>query len=83
MGDFSINIKSSDTDKDVLEVFVILEVYKILCRNKRTFMKNSKSLIPPFFLLFLKTNKPKNSGKKTPTIETALSDHHKMITGFI
>ena len=53
MGDFSIDIKSSNSDKDKLEKFCDLFNLTNLVHAETCFMKNSKSIID-----LILTNKP-------------------------
>ena len=75
MGDFNIDIKSSNSDKDKLENFCDLFFAKFL-RSETCFMKNSKSIID-----LILTNKPLHF-QKTHIVETELSDYYKMISTF-
>ena len=76
MGDFNIDIKSSNSDKDKLENFCDLFNLTNLVHSETCFMKNSKSIIDLVF-----TNKPLHF-QKTHVVETGLSDYHKMISTF-
>ena len=76
MGDFNIDIKSSNSDKDKLEYFCDLFNLTNLVHSDTCFMKNSKSTID-----LILTNKPLHF-QKTHVVETGLSDYHKMISTF-
>ena len=76
MGDFNIDIKSSNSDKDKLESFCDLFNLTNLVHSEACFMKNSKSIID-----LILTNKPLHF-QKTHVVETELSDYHKMISTF-
>ena len=76
MGDFNIDIKSSNSDKDKLENFCNLFNLINLVHSETYFMKNSKTIID-----LLLTNEHLNF-QKTHVIETGLSDYHKMISTF-
>ena len=76
MGDFNIDIKSSNSDKDKLENFCDLFNLTNLVHSETSFMKNSKSIID-----LISTNKPLHF-QKTHVFETGLSDYHKMIYTF-
>ena len=76
MGDFNIDIKSSNSDKDKLEYFCDLFNLTNLVHSDTCFMKNSKSTID-----LILTNKPLHF-QKTHAVETGLSDYHKMISTF-
>ena len=73
MGDFNIDIKSSNSDKDKLETFCDLFNLTNLVHSETCFMKNSKSIID-----LILTNKPFHF-QKTHFVETGLSDYHEMI----
>ena len=70
MGDFNIDIKSSNSDKDKLENFCDLFNLTNLFHSETYFMKNQQI-----------TNKPLHF-QKTHVVETGLSDYHKMISTF-
>ena len=76
MGDFNIDIKSSNSDKDKLENFCDLFNLTNQVHSETCFMKNSKSIID-----LILTNKPLNF-QKTHVVETGLSDYHNMISNF-
>ena len=76
MGDFNIDIKSSNSDKDKLEYFCDLFNLTNLVHSDTCFMKNSKSTID-----LILSNKPLHF-QKTHVVETGLSDCHKMISTF-
>ena len=76
MGDFNIDIKSSNSDKDKLENFCDLFNLTNLVHSEICFMKNCKSIID-----LILTNKPLHF-QKTHFVETELSDYHKMISTF-
>ena len=76
MGDFNIDIKSSNSDKDKLENFCDLFNLTNLVHSETCFMKNRKSIID-----LILTNKPLHF-QKTHVVETGLSDYHKMISTF-
>ena len=76
MGDFNIDIKSSNSDKDKLENFCDLFNLTNLVHSETCFMKNTKSIID-----LILTNKPLHF-QKTHVVETGLSDYHKMISTF-
>ena len=76
MGDFNINIKSSNSDKDKLENFYDLFNLTNLAHSETCFMKNSKSIID-----LILTNKPLHF-QKTHVVETGLSEYHKIISTF-
>ena len=76
MGDFNIDIKGSNSDKDKLENFCDLFNLTNLVPSETCFMKNSKSIID-----LILTNKPLNF-QKTHVVETGLSDYHKMVSNF-
>ena len=76
MGDFNIDIKSSNSDKDKLETFCDLFNLTNLVHSETCFMKNSKSIID-----LILTNKPFHF-QKTHFVETGLSDYHEMISIF-
>ena len=76
MGDFNIDIKSSNSDKDKLENFYDLFNLTNLVHLETCFMKSSKSVIDLIF-----TNKPLHF-QKMHVAEIELSDCHKMISTF-
>ena len=76
MGDFSKDIKSSNSDKDKLENFCDLFNLTNLVHSETCFTKNSKSIID-----LILTNKPLHF-QKTHVVETGLRDYHKMISTF-
>ena len=76
MGDFKINIKSSNYDKDKLENICDLFNLTNLAHSEICLMKNSKSIID-----LILTNKPLHF-EKTHVVETGLSDYHKIISTF-
>ena len=76
MGDFNIDIKSSNSDKDKLEYFCDLFNLTNLVHSDTCFMKNNESTID-----LILTNKPLHF-QKTHVAETGLSDYHKMISTF-
>ena len=77
MGDFNIDIKSSNSDKDKLEHFCDLFNLTNLVHSETCFTKNSKSIID-----LILTNKTLHL-QKTHVVETGLSDYHKMISTFL
>ena len=76
MGDFNIDIKNSNSDKDKLENFCNLFNLTNLVHSETCFMKNSESIID-----LLLRNKPLHI-QKTPVVETGLNDYHIMISTF-
>ena len=76
IGDFNIDIKTSNSDKDKLENLGHLFNLTNLVHSETCFMKNSKSIID-----LILTNKPLHF-QKTHVVETGLSDYHKMISTF-
>ena len=76
MGDFNIDIKSSNSGKDMLEKFCDLFNLTNLVHWETCFVKNSKSIID----LSL-TNKSLHF-RKTHVAETGLSDYHEMMSTF-
>ena len=76
MGDFNIDIKSSNFDKGKLENFCDLFNLTNLVHSETCFMKNSKSIID-----LILTNKSLHF-QKTHVVETGSSDYHKMISTF-
>ena len=76
MGDFDIDIKSSNSDKDKLENFCDLFNLTNLVHSETLFMKNNKSIID-----LILTNQPLHF-QKMHVVETGLSDYHKMISAF-
>ena len=74
MGDFNIDIKSSNSDKDKLEIFCDLFNSTNLVHSETCFMKKSKSID------LILTNKPSHFQKTY--VETGLSDYHIMISTF-
>ena len=76
MGDFNIDIKSSNSEKDKLEYFCDLFNLANLVHSDTCFMKNIKSTIG-----LILTNKPLHF-QKTHVVQTGLSDYHKMISTF-
>ena len=73
MGDFNIDIESSNSDKDKLENFCDLFNLTNLVHSETCFMKNSKSIIG-----LILTNKLLHF-QKTHVVEAVLSNYHKMI----
>ena len=76
MGDFNIDIESSNSDKDKLENFCDLFNLTNLVHSETCFMKNSKSIID-----LILTNKLLHF-QKTHVVEAVLSNYHKMISAF-
>ena len=76
MGNFNIDIESSNSGKDKLENFCDLFNLRNLVYSKTCFMKNSKSIIN-----LTLTNKALYF-QKTHVAEKGLSDYHKMISTF-
>ena len=76
MGDFNIDIRSSNSDKDKLENFCDLFNLTNLVHSETCFMKNSQSIID-----LILTNKPLHF-QNTHVVETGLSNYHKMISTF-
>ena len=76
MGDFNIDIRSSNSDKDKLENFCDLFNLTNLVHSETCFMKNSQSIID-----LILTNKPVHF-QNTHVVETGLSNYHKMISTF-
>ena len=76
MGNFNIDIESSNSGKDKLENFCDLFNLRNLVYSKTCFMKNSKSIIN-----LTLTNKALYF-QKTHVPEKGLSDYHKMISTF-
>ena len=76
VGDFNIDIKSSNSDKGKLGNFCDLFNLTNLVHSENCFMKNSKSIV-----VLILTNKPLHL-QKTHVVETGLSDYHKMISTF-
>ena len=73
MGDFNIDIESSNSDKDKLENFCDLFNLTNLVHSETCFMKNSKSIID------LILTKKLLQFQKTHVVEAVLSNYHKMI----
>ena len=76
IGDFNIDKKSSNSDKDKLENFCNLFNLTNLVHSETCFMKNSKSIID-----LVLTNKSLHF-QKMHVVETGLRDYHKMISTF-
>ena len=76
IGDFNIDIKTSNSDKDKLENLGHLFNLTNLVHSETCFMKNSKSIID-----LILTNKSLHF-QKTHVVETGSSDYHKMISTF-
>ena len=76
MGNFNIDVKSSNAEEDKLENFYDLFNLTNLVYSETCFMKNSKSII-----YLISTNKPLHF-QKLHFAETGLSDYHKLISIF-
>ena len=76
MGDFHIDIKTSNSDKDKLENFSDLFNLTNLVHSETCFMKNST-----FIIDLILTNKPLHF-QKMHVVETGLSEYHKIILTF-
>ena len=76
MGDFNIDIKSSNSEKDKLNNFCDLFNLTNLVQSETCFIKSSKSITG-----LILTNKPLHF-QKTLVVKNRLSDYHKMISTF-
>ena len=87
MGDFNKDVKSSNSDKDKLELenFCNLFNFKNLVHTETCFLKNIKTLIDLILTnkpLYFKKKKKKKSKQKKHLLLTGLSNYHILISTF-